>query len=403
LAAGTCSIERLGLGGDGRGLGFAELEGAGAFPAAASVIKMLATRAPWRSADRRHARRRGRASSGLLHHPGIVARRRYLESETEGQIFVLEFVDGMLAAKARSRWPRKARRDAARGGSRPMSGQPLLRRALGRGAHRVAIATAAAPSRPSLTLPCSDNILFVANSGRPCTSATSASPSAPRAGNVEITDPGLAGPKGQKRGYMGAGAGKRPRAVMPATDIYALGKVLAEARRQRVRARALRAVIRKRATRQRGSRSRYQGPRGREMTFALGHACPELRNPVGGARPCGLQSAAPEALSHGPPRSGRSGAARFRSRPRGGGVASPARTPRKAHSSPSGRWRAAGGAGRPSPGRVLGLVHRRRRGQLLFPGPGNAARCSDRRAENHQPVPGARRSTSTVISEGRRR
>src|SRR5207248_10507231 len=70
----------------------AELEGAGAFRRRV-VIKVLA---PERRGDPRIATMLADEARivGLLHHPGIVAAVDYLESETEGPIFVLEFVDG---------------------------------------------------------------------------------------------------------------------------------------------------------------------------------------------------------------------------------------------------------------------------------------------------------------------
>src|SRR6266446_10439815 len=84
-------IERLGLGGMGE-VWLAELQGAGAFRRRV-VIKMLA---PERRGDARIALMLAEEARlvGLLHHPGIVSAVDYLESETEGPIFVLEFVDG---------------------------------------------------------------------------------------------------------------------------------------------------------------------------------------------------------------------------------------------------------------------------------------------------------------------
>ncbi|MFL5405534.1 MAG: protein kinase, partial [Myxococcales bacterium] len=84
-------MERLGLGGMGE-VWLAELEGAGAFRRRV-VIKVLA---PERRGDARVAGRLADEARvvGLLHHPGIIAAVDYLESETEGPIFVLEFVDG---------------------------------------------------------------------------------------------------------------------------------------------------------------------------------------------------------------------------------------------------------------------------------------------------------------------
>ena len=84
-------IERLGLGGMGE-VWLAELQGAGAFRRRV-VIKMLA---PERRGDTRIAAMLADEARvvGLLHHPGIVTAIDYLETQTEGPIFVLEFVDG---------------------------------------------------------------------------------------------------------------------------------------------------------------------------------------------------------------------------------------------------------------------------------------------------------------------
>src|SRR5690349_3204448 len=70
----------------------AEMEGAGAFRRRV-VIKVLA---PERRGDVRVASMLSDEARvvGLLHHPGIVAAVDYLESEADGPIFVLEFVDG---------------------------------------------------------------------------------------------------------------------------------------------------------------------------------------------------------------------------------------------------------------------------------------------------------------------
>src|SRR5438132_12025175 len=84
-------LERLGLGGMGE-VWLAELEGAGAFRRRV-VIKVLA---PERRGDVRIASMLADEARlvGLLHHPGIISAIDYLETETEGPIFVLEFVDG---------------------------------------------------------------------------------------------------------------------------------------------------------------------------------------------------------------------------------------------------------------------------------------------------------------------
>src|ERR1700682_6319955 len=85
-------IERLGLGGMGE-VWLAELEGAGAFRRRV-VIKLLA---PERRGDLRLAAMLADEARvvGALHHPGIVAAIDYLETEEQGPVFVLEFVDGV--------------------------------------------------------------------------------------------------------------------------------------------------------------------------------------------------------------------------------------------------------------------------------------------------------------------
>src|SRR5207248_540793 len=176
----------------------AELEGAGAFRRRV-VIKVLA---PERRGDPRIASMLADEARvvGLLHHPGIVAAVDYLEAETEGPIFVLEFVDGCS-----------------------------LRSAL-----KVA----------------------------------------------------------RKRGDM-APEQETGESVTPATDIYALGKVIAEAVGPDCGP-GLREVIGK-ATQERPE-DRYQTAA--EMAFALGHACPLPRAPEAELA-AWVQRAAPEALHHG--------------------------------------------------------------------------------------------------------
>src|SRR5712691_5431702 len=84
-------IERLGLGGMGE-VWLAELQGAGAFRRRV-VIKVLA---PERRGDARIASMLSDEARlvGLLHHPGIVAAIDYIETQSLGPIFVLDFVDG---------------------------------------------------------------------------------------------------------------------------------------------------------------------------------------------------------------------------------------------------------------------------------------------------------------------
>src|SRR5205085_2013520 len=231
----------------------AELEGAGAFRRRV-VIKMLA---PSRRGDPRIAAMLADEARvvGLLHHPGIVAAVDYLESETEGPIFVLEFVDGCslrtalkVARKRSEKLPEALAAHVAADVSRALNAAHIACDRDGKPLHLVHRDIA------------SDNVL-VSRSGAVYLGDFGV---ARARGNTEITDPG-AGPKGKRR-YM-APEQERGEPVTPATDIYALGKVLAEAVGPECGP-GLRAVIEK-ATRA-DSADRYQTAA--EMAFALGHA-----------------------------------------------------------------------------------------------------------------------------------
>jgi len=268
-------MERLGLGGMGE-VWLAELEGAGAFRRRV-VIKVLA---PERRGDARIAGMLADEARvvGLLHHPGIIAAVDYLESETEGPIFVLEFVDGCslrsalkVARKRGERLPEALAAHVGAAVARALDAAHTACDLDGKPLHLVHRDVA------------SDNVLL-SRSGAVYLGDFGV---ARARGNTEVTDPG-AGPKG-KRGYM-APEQERGDRVTPATDIYALGKVLAEAVGPECGP-GLRAVIEK-ATRT-DPVDRYQTAA--ELAFALGHACPELRNPVAELA-AWLQRAAPEAL-----------------------------------------------------------------------------------------------------------
>ena len=270
-------IERLGVGGMGE-VWLAELEGAGAFRRRV-VIKVLA---PERRGDPRIATMLADEARivGLLHHPGIVAAVDYLESETEGPIFVLEFVDGCSL--------RSALKVARRRGERLPD---ALAAQLGADVARALNAAHNACDRDGKPLHlvhrdiASDNVL-ISRSGAVYLGDFGV---ARARGNEEITDPGCA-PKG-KRGYM-APEQATGGDVTPATDVYALGKVLAEAVGPDCEV-GLREVIDK-ATQPRPE-ERYQTAA--EMAFALGHACPLPRAPEAELS-AWLQGAAPEALRH---------------------------------------------------------------------------------------------------------
>src|SRR5438067_941064 len=257
----------------------AELEGAGAFRRRV-VIKVLA---PERRGDPRIASMLADEARvvGLLHHPGIVAAVDYLEAETEGPIFVLEFVDGCSLRSAlkvaRKRGERLPEALAAQVGDDVASARNAAHTACdrdGKPLHLVHRDIA------------SDNVL-ISRSGAVYLGDFGV---ARARGNADITDPGCA-PKG-KRVYM-APEQETGESVTPATDIYALGKVIAEAVGPDCGP-GLREVIGK-ATQERPE-DRYQTAA--EMAFALGHACPLPRAPEAELA-AWVQRAAPEALHHG--------------------------------------------------------------------------------------------------------
>jgi len=319
-------IDRLGLGGMGE-VWLADLEGAGAFRRRV-VIKVLA---PERRGDPRIATMLADEARivGLLHHPGIVAAVDYLESESEGPIFVLEFVDGCSL--------RSALKVARKRGERLPE---ALAAQVGADVARALNAAHNACDRDGKPLHlvhrdiASDNVL-ISRSGAVYLGDFGV---ARARGNTEITDPGCA-PKG-KRGYM-APEQEKGDSVTPATDIYALGKVLAEAVGPDCGP-GLREVIEK-ATRP-GPEDRYQTAA--ELAFALGHACPLPRAPEAELA-AWLQRAAPEALRH----SRATGVARRDSQPPAGiAVPRPLEGPQfRAVARRRRRWPAIAGA-------VLGLV-----------------------------------------------
>ncbi|TMB28990.1 MAG: PEGA domain-containing protein [Deltaproteobacteria bacterium] len=282
-------IDRLGLGGMGE-VWLADLEGAGAFRRRV-VIKVLA---PERRGDPRIATMLADEARivGLLHHPGIVALPEALAAQV-----------GADVARALNAAHNACDRD----------GKPL---------HLVHRDIA------------SDNVL-ISRSGAVYLGDFGV---ARARGNTEITDPGCA-PKG-KRGYM-APEQEKGDSVTPATDIYALGKVLAEAVGPDCGP-GLREVIEK-ATRP-GPEDRYQTAA--ELAFALGHACPLPRAPEAELA-AWLQRAAPEALRH----SRATGVARRDSQPPAGiAVPRPLEGPQfRAVARRRRRWPAIAGA-------VLGLV-----------------------------------------------
>jgi hypothetical protein len=333
-------LERLGLGGMGE-VWLAELEGAGAFRRRV-VIKMLA---PGRRGDPRIATMLADEARivGLLHHPGIVAAVDYLESETEGPIFVLEFVDGCslrtalkVARKRSEKLPEALAAHVAADVARALNAAHTACDRDGTPLHLVHRDIA------------SDNVL-VSRMGAVYLGDFGV---ARARGNTEVTDPGCE-PKG-KRGYMAPEQATGDK-VTPATDIFALGKVLAEA----VGAdcgQGLRQVI-DRATQTRPE-DRYQTAA--EMAFALIHACPQPQDPDAELS-AWLHRVAPEALRHGR-RTAAAPAQRDSQPPAGVAVARPLEGPQfRAVASRRRRWPAivAAVVGLGIGGAAVGLYYRR--------------------------------------------
>ena len=292
LRIGRYLLERrLGLGGMGE-VWLAELQGDGAFRRKV-VIKVLA---PERRDDVRLARMLADEARvvALLHHPGIVAALDYLDTPGEGPVFVLEYVDGpslrtalRLARHANELMPEAlaahvgaqvARALHAAHTARDRAGRPL------RVVHR--------DVSPDNVLLSRSGAVYLGDFGV-----------ARAAGSLEVTSPGAA-PKG-KVGYMPPEqAAGQP--LQPSADVFALGRVVAEAADVSCGA-ALRAVL-DRATAD-DARQRYQSAA--ELAAALTAACPPPAD-ADGALASWLERAAAPALgarttSHGEPGGGSQG------------------------------------------------------------------------------------------------
>lgn len=267
--------QRLGLGGMGE-VWLAELQGAGDFRRRV-VLKVLA---PERRGDARLASMLADEARvvGLLHHPCIVGALDYLETEENGPIFVLEFVDGASLRTVL----KLARRHNA------VLPEALAAHVGGQVAHALhaahtAIGRDGQPLRVVHRDVAPDNVL-VSRSGAVYLGDFGV---ARAAGNAETTQPGVA-PKG-KPGYM-APEQALGRGVGPQSDIFSLGRLVAEAADVGAGP-ALRAVIEK-ATAEK-PRDRYATAS--EMAAALLHACPPPSDPDLQLAEW-LQAHAPEAL-----------------------------------------------------------------------------------------------------------
>jgi len=251
--------QRLGLGGMGE-VWLAELQGDGAFRRRV-VLKVLA---PERLGDARVATMLADEARvvGLLHHPGIVAALDYLETEEHGPVFVLEFVDGAslrtvlkLARRQNAVLPEAL---AAHIGAQVAHALHAAHTALGRDGKPMGVVHR--DVSPDNVLLSRSGAVYLGDFGV-----------ARAVGNAELMHPG-AGPKG-KLGYM-APEQARDKKVGPEADIFALGRVIAEAADLSCGP-ALRAVV-DRATAEK-PRDRFESAS--EMAAALIHACPPPTDP----------------------------------------------------------------------------------------------------------------------------
>src|SRR3954469_16816647 len=252
-----------GAGGARGGMGevwLPELQGDGAFRRRV-VLKVFA---PERVGDARVATMLADEARvvGLLHHPGIVAALDYLETEEHGPVFVLEFVDGAslrtvlkLARRQNAVLPEAL---AAHIGAQVAHALHAAHTALGRDGKPMGVVHR--DVSPDNVLLSRSGAVYLGDFGV-----------ARAVGNAELMHPG-AGPKG-KLGYM-APEQARDKKVGPEADIFALGRVIAEAADLSCGP-ALRAVV-DRATAEK-PRDRFESAS--EMAAALIHACPPPTDP----------------------------------------------------------------------------------------------------------------------------
>jgi serine/threonine protein kinase len=215
---------------------------------------------------------------GLLRHPGVVTAVDFLECEV-GPLLVLDYVDGpslrtalKLSRRRQAPLPEALGAWAGAEVARALDAAHRATDAEGRPLHLVHRDVSP------------DNVLISREGSVQLTDFGVAR----AAGNSEVTVPGAA-PKG-KRGYM-APEQAMGQPVGPPADVYALGRVVAEALEQQCGP-SLRAVLEKAMAHD--ARDRYQSAS--ELAAALIQACPP---PVEPARALAewLQRAAPEALT----------------------------------------------------------------------------------------------------------
>ena len=253
-------VERLGAGGMGE-VWLAVLEGSGTFRRKV-VVKFVPSE---KSDDDRLAAMLADEARilGLLFHPGIVAPVDYVEGP-DGQVLVLEYVDGPSLRTAL----RLARRNRC---LLPEALAAWVGAEVARALHAAHLATDEAGQPLGLihrdVSP--DNVL-ISRDGR----VHLADFGVARAlGNSDVTMPGAA-PKG-KRGYMPPEqAAGQP--LGPSADVFALGRVVAEAADVNCGVR-LRQVLDK-ATAPNAT-DRFQT--GAELAAALGDVCPPPADPAG--------------------------------------------------------------------------------------------------------------------------
>src|SRR6266851_3613658 len=254
----------------------AELQGAGAFRRRV-VIKMLA---PERRGDARIACMLADEARlvGLLHHPGIVTAIDYLESETEGPIFVLEFVDGCSLRSAlkiaRRRNELMPEMLAAHVGAQVARALHAAHTACDSDGHPLHLVHR--DISPDNVLLSRSGAVYLGDFGV-----------ARARGSAEVSDP-AAGPKG-KPGYM-APEQATGDPVGPQADVFSLGRVVAEAADIRC-GHALRKVLEK-AT---APKPRHRFQTAAELAAALARVCPPPPDPDGALSEW-LHRAAPEAL-----------------------------------------------------------------------------------------------------------